>query len=192
MDTSFHAPESFTTPHFTIRRYALDDGAALQEAVNESFNHLKPWMPWATANQTLEKSEANCRRFLANYLLNQDFTMGIWHGGELLGGTGFHLRWGEMETGNAEVGMWIRGTAAGQGLGTHVLEALLEWGFTEWPWLRLVWRCDTTNDGSIRVAQKNGLTLEGTFRSDAFAIDGGRRNTHLFAILKSDWEKARR
>ena len=83
--------------------------------------------------------------------------------------------------------MWVRASMAGRGLGGRFLHALLQWGFTEWPWLRLSWRCDTRNKASIRVAERAGLKREGTLRSHLIAPDGQRRDTACFAILRDEW-----
>jgi RimJ/RimL family protein N-acetyltransferase len=186
-NTPFFAPSEYTEDGMTLRAYRPGDGAALMAATVGSYEHLRPWMPWATPEDTLEQAEARCRRFAANYLLNQDFTIGIWLGDELAGGTGFHLRVGPLEWRGAEVGMWIAASHAGTGLGTRALAAMLRWGFEEWGWLRLVWRCDTRNLASIRVAEKNGLKLEGTLRSDMLDVAGNRRDTHIYAILREEW-----
>jgi RimJ/RimL family protein N-acetyltransferase len=186
----FLAPAEHTANEIVIRAYRPGDGAALQRAAVSSYEHLRPWMPWARAEQSVEESEALCRTFAGKYLLNQEFTLGIWIGADLAGGSGFHLRHGLIDLGNAEIGMWISAAHASNGLGTRVLAALLEWGFTAWPWQRLVWQCDTRNLASARVAEKNGLSREGTFRSDALAVDGSRRDTHLYAILRDEWRQA--
>lgn len=183
----FIAPLSFADSDLTIRSYQPGDGAALLEATISSYEHLKPWMPWATAEDTSEAAEERCRRFAGNYLLNQDFVLGVWAGGVLAGGTGFHLRWGPLSEGNAEIGMWIRASHAGRGLGSRVLAALLGWGFDTWGWERLVWRCDTRNAASAQLARKNGLTLEGTLRSDTLDAQGQRRDTYLFSMLRAEW-----
>lgn len=185
--TPFFAPSELRADGITLRAYRAGDGAALQIASVSSFEHLRPWMPWADTSQTVEQSEALCRRFAANYLLNQDFTLGIWVGDELAGGSGYHLRAGPLESANAEIGMWIRGSYAGQGLGTRVLRALLGWGFSEWGWERLTWLCDTRNIASARVAEKNGMTHEGTLRSDRFDVEGKRRDTHIYGMLRDEW-----
>lgn len=185
--TPFFAPSEYRDNDLTIRAYRPGDGPALQHAVVSSYEHLRPWMPWATPDQSLAQSEATCRRFAANYLLNEDFVLSAWVAGELAGGSGYHLRAGALASGNAEIGMWISAAYAGRGTGTRLLAALLDWGFTEWPWQRLSWHCDTRNLASMRVAEKNGLTLEGTLRSDMFDVYGQRRDTHVFAILRSEW-----
>lgn len=183
----FIPPTHFDGDGFVLRIYRAGDGSALAEAVNASYEHLKPWMPWATMEQTPDEGEATCRRLAANFLSGNDFTLGIWQDDTLLGGTGFHMRCGPMSWKAAEIGMWIRADQAGSGLGSRVLAAMLAWGFGEWGWERLVWKCDTTNYASARVAEKNGLLLEATHRSDAVGVDGTRRDTHLYAILRSEY-----
>jgi RimJ/RimL family protein N-acetyltransferase len=186
----FFAPMVHRASDLTIRAYRMGDGAALRQAVVASYEHLRPWMPWAKAEQSVEESEMLCRRFAGRYLLNEEFTLGIWLGDKLVGGTGYHMRHGPIEHGNAEIGMWVAAAHAGKGLGSRALSALLEWGFTAWPWQRLVWQCDTRNIASARVAEKGGLTREATFRSDTVAVDGSRRDTHLYAILREQWERS--
>lgn len=186
----FFAPTAYDVGEFIIRAYKPGDGAALQRAATVSYEHLRPWMLWARPDQSVEESEVICRRAAARYLLNEDFTLGIWVGDELAGGTGFHLRGGPLELRYAEIGMWISGARAGSGLGTRVLGALLAWGFTEWGWERLEWRCDSRNAASARVAEKNGLRREGTLRSDALDVAGARRDTHIYGILRSEWPGA--
>jgi RimJ/RimL family protein N-acetyltransferase len=190
-DQPFFAPSAYSEGDMTIRAYRPGDGAALQRAVVGSYEHLRPWMPWARQDQSVEQSEAICRRAAAHYLLGQDFTLGIWLGDELAGGTGFHLRDGPLASQSAEIGMWISGARAGKGLGARALGAMLAWGFTEWPWQRLSWHCDTRNLASARVAEKNGLTHEGTLRSNALDVQGGRRDTHIYAMLRDEWGRGR-
>ncbi len=185
--TPFFAPTSFKVENLTLRCYTPGDGATLRAATVSSYEHLSPWMPWATTEQTVEESEALARRFSANYLLNQDYVIAIVIDDELAGGTGFHLR-GKPVTGQvAEIGMWVSAKYAGQGVGTRVLDAMLRWGFTEWPWHRLTWHCDTRNHRSRRVAEKNGLILEGTLRQDSLDSSGQWRDTHLFSMLRDEW-----
>lgn len=188
---AFVAPLEYRDGDVLVRAYRTGDGAALSEATVSSYEHLRPWMPWARAEQSVEESEALCRRFAGKYLLGEDFTLGIWRGATLLGGTGFHLRWGGVSSGNAEIGMWVRASEAGRGTGTAALAALLHWGFTAWPWQRLVWRCDTRNLASARVAEKGGLTREGTMRSADLDVDGQRCDLHVYAVLRGEWAAGR-
>ncbi len=188
MDYLF-APDRLDTPEFTIRSHQPGDGPLIAAAIRESYDHLRTFMLWARPDYSDEEAERIARTSRGNYLLAQDFTLTIFspEGDRCLGGTGYHLREGHITTGNAEIGMWIRADAAGKGLGTKVLVAMLRWGFEAWPWLRLSWRCDTRNIASIRTAEKAGMQKEGCLRSDTPLPDGTRRDTFVFSILKSEW-----
>ena len=107
---SFVAPERTATADFVLRCYLPGDGAALQEATVASYAHLKPWMPWATKTQTVEQAEALTRQFRAAYLISKDFVIAAFDPTEtrIIGGCGFHLRDGPIESRQAEVGMWVR------------------------------------------------------------------------------------
>ena len=187
----FTAPERSVTPAFVLRRYMPGDGAALSEAVNSSYSHLKTFMPWATPSQSVEISEKLVRDFSGRWLSSTDFVIGIWTPDDkrLLGGCGFHLREGPIELCNAEIGMWIRADSAHKGLGTDVLKSLLRWGFSDWPWLRLSWRCSGANKASQRVAEKAGMVREGILRSNAVDPDGTRRDTYCYAALRGEWKE---
>lgn len=189
------APEHFAGDGFVLRSYRSGDGAALRAATLASYEHLKTFMPWAVPEQSEAQAEQLVRQFRGRWLLAEDFVIGVFSPDEteLWGGTGFHLREGGLDAANAEIGMWIHTDRAGRGLGTRCLAAMLEWGFTEWPWQRLSWRCDATNVASIRVAEKVGMQREGTLRSHMFAAPGQhldgprqRRDTVCFASLCSD------
>src|SRR4029079_9381125 len=76
----FIAPASISIAGMTIRCYQPGDGPELRISTVSSYEHLRPWMPWATTEYTLEEAEARCRRLAARYLLNEDFTLGVWIG----------------------------------------------------------------------------------------------------------------
>jgi RimJ/RimL family protein N-acetyltransferase len=187
--TYLFAPERYEAEGFVLRSYDVGDGPLLTDAVDESYEHLHPWMPWAAPQQSVEDSERLVRQFRARYLLAEDFVLGIFSPDEtrLLGGTGFHLREGPLASGCAELGMFIRAGEANRGLGTRALTAMLRWGFSEWPWLRLSWRCDLDNVASARIAEKCGLLHEGVLRGQQAHVGEGRRDTACYALTKQDW-----
>jgi RimJ/RimL family protein N-acetyltransferase len=183
------APERYEADGIVLRSYDVGDGPLLADAVNESYEHLRPWMPWAAPYQSVEDSERLVREFRGRYLLAEDFVIGIFSRGEtqLLGGTGFHLREGPLATGCAEIGMFIRASEANRGLGQRALTAMLAWGFREWPWLRLSWRCDQGNPASSRVAERCGLRQEGVLRGQRALVGEGRRDTICYGLTKQEW-----
>jgi len=187
MDYLF-APDRFESDSFVLRSYLPGDGAKLFEAVDSSREHLSRWMPWPKEYQQVEDGERRARISRGRYLLGENFTIAILppDEGELWGGCGFHLRDSGLADRTADMGMWIRASHAGRGLGTEALRTLIRWGFSEWPWLRLSWHCDGRNVASRRVAEKAGMRQEGTLRSHFQAPDGERRDTLCYAILKED------
>jgi ribosomal-protein-serine acetyltransferase len=185
----FMAPERHEADGFVLRSYEVGDGALLYEAARESYEQLRPWMPWAKQEQTVEESEALVRGFRGRYLLGEDFTLGVFSpdGRRLLGGSGFHLREGPLSSACAELGLFIRTSEAGRGLGTKVTLALLAWGFSDWPWQRLAWRCDARNLASLRVAAKSGLRHEGALRGQAAHTGDGRADTVCYGLTRTEW-----
>ncbi len=186
-------PERRVADGFVLRSYEPGDGAALADAVNSSYAHLRRFLPWAVRHTPVEDAEQRVRSFRAQWLLAQDFVIAAFSsdGATLLGGSGYHLREGGLATRNAEIGMWVRADAARCGLGTRMLLELLEWGFGAWPWERLTWRCDPQNTASVRVAEKAGLVLEGTLRSHVLDARGRRRDTLCYAALRGSWSHPR-
>ncbi len=183
----FVAPERLVEADFIVRGYLPGDGEPLVEALTASYDHLKTFMPWAKPDPSLAEMEQFARRARGNYLKSEDFVLGIFDAEEqrLLGGSGFHLRGDSLENRAAEIGMWIRAESAGQGLGTRVLRALVAWGFSDWPWERLAWRCDARNVASRRTAEKAGFELEGILRGERRQEDGSRVDTCCYAVLRA-------
>lgn len=189
-----NTPERLQTEDFVIRAWTEFDGPAHWSAVQASRDHLRN-MPWARDFTAPSVAENYVRRSRAQYLLRSDFDLGIWAPDEsaVLGGTGFHLRGAGFEPAKqAEIGMWIRSDAAGQGLGSAVLGALLRWGFDDWGFMRLSWRCNTENRASARCAQKAGLLHEGTLRGEYDPASQSRRDTDCYGLSLLDYRARQR
>ncbi|KAI9003446.1 acyl-CoA N-acyltransferase [Hyaloraphidium curvatum] len=172
-----------------LRAYRPGDGEALRESIVSSYEHLRPWIPWATQELTPREAEAKVRKWCAEYLENTAFRVGIWVEGRHVGGTGFLLRGKDISEGNGEIGMWLAAEQSGKGFGTIVLEMVLRWGFSdEWPcWQRLFWCTDAKNVGSARVAEKGGMKNEGTHRGEVLDVEGKRADLMVFALLREEW-----
>lgn len=194
MGAYLFAPEEKNTPTFTLRSYRPGDGEMLAAAKSTSYDHLQEFMDWATEVVNPHLEEQRARTLRGKYLLSVDFTLAIVspEGDRLMGGCGYHLRHGGAHSKCAEVGMWIAAEEAGKGLGTRVLEELLAWGFTEWPWRRLVWRCDARNLASARLAEKVGMKKEGVSRQERVDHHGVVVDMVTYSILREEWEALHR
>lgn len=72
-------PESFESSRLLIRAPLWGDGLAVNEAVIESMNELRPWMPWAGQIPTQEESEADIRRSRLHFLDRSDLRLLLFH-----------------------------------------------------------------------------------------------------------------
>ena len=59
--------ELIERPPVTLRRFRADDRDALFQAVTESLDHLRPWMPWAAGY-----SLASAEEYLAGSIKSWD------------------------------------------------------------------------------------------------------------------------
>jgi ribosomal-protein-serine acetyltransferase len=184
----FFPPDEWVTDAFTLRSWRAGDGSAIFEAVDSSRDHLRVFMPWVDKHATVADSEHYVRSARAAYLKAEKCDLAVFApDGRVLGGSGFFARDGWLAEGMGEIGMWVRADEAGKGLATRVLAEVLRWGFTDWPFLRLSWRCNGNNAASARVAEKGGMRLEGVLRSYQVDADGSREDTHLYGILRHEW-----
>ncbi len=182
-------PERTQTEDFVIRAWSEDDGPALWEAVNASRAHLKD-MPWIRQYVSPYDAQGYVRASRGRYLLREDFDLGVWSADErtVLGSTAFHMGGEAFEPAKqAEIGMWIRADRAGLGLGAAVLGEQLRWGFDDWGFMRLTWRCNTENTASARCAHKAGLLHEGVLRGEYDLASQGRRDTACFGLSLVDF-----
>ncbi|NLF76850.1 MAG: GNAT family N-acetyltransferase, partial [Chloroflexi bacterium] len=61
-------PDQFETERLIIRAPRPGDGRRVNEAIRESLDELRPWMPWAQAAPSAEDTEALLRRKAAQWL----------------------------------------------------------------------------------------------------------------------------
>ena len=171
-----------------MRPYEREDAGAVYEAVGESRESLRPWMPWWDTHKTIEESIHFCVRSKAHWLLRDNMNLGIWERatGRYLGGTGFHDP--EWKVRKLEIGYWLRPSAMGRGHITEAVKVITRAAFEQFAANRVAIHCDTRNERSRRVAERCGYTLEGTVRREAMTTEGTLRDTHIFGMLREEYE----
>lgn len=158
-------PEHFDTARLTIRAPEWGDGAEVSEAIRESVEQLRPWLPFAEKVPSLEESEAHVRKAKLQFLERTDLVLHLRdkQTDDFVGSSGLHrIDW------NArcfEIGYWIRSSRAGEGLMTEAVEGIEQFAITYLNANRLEIRCDSRNVRSAKVAERAGYTLEGILRS---------------------------
>jgi len=73
------------------------------------------------------------------------------------------------------------------GLNRHCKLLLLQFAFEEWNLERVEFRADADNERSVNAMKAIGCTVEGILRSNMSIVAGGRRNSIVLSILKSEW-----
>jgi ribosomal-protein-serine acetyltransferase len=180
-------PTRIETARLILRAPQPGDGTALNEAVCESLDTLRPWMPWAQAAPSLDESEAYCRRQHAHYTLRAELPLFIFERstddgeGRLVGATGLHnLDWTVRRF---EIGYWRRGRER-RGEITEAVVALSRMAFDTLQARRVEIRMDENNRASRRVAERAGFTFEGLLRNDTLTPQGEPRNTRVYSRVR--------
>ncbi len=110
-------------------------------------------------------------------------------GGELAGGelAGAALLWAiDLHNRTAHLGLSLRPSFRGRGLGTDVVLALCEYGFTVRGLHRLQVETLASNAAMIRGAERAGFTQEGTLRGAAW-VNGEFADEVILGLLAGDW-----
>ncbi len=147
----------------SIRPCEAGDGAAIYDAVMESFAELHPFMPWCTESYTLEVSNAWTAQQEAAFRARTTFEFIITDDtGTLLGLCGLN----QLDALNhrANLGYWVRTSATRRGIATSTVRQLVQWGFSQTSLIRLEVVIAVENVASVRVAEKPGAVREGVLR----------------------------
>ena len=152
-------PEFVETPRLILRQWTEDDAVALAEAIEESLDHLRPWMPWAFSEpSTLEDRIDRIRKWRTDWEKGGDSVLGIFRMGTVIGSTGLHRR---DRPDTVEIGYWVHADHLRRGYATEVAGALTEAAF-EIPGIdRVQIRHDKANTASAGIPRSLGFTWVG-------------------------------
>lgn len=173
-------------PRVLVRPYRESDAEALHEAIDESRDHVRPWLPFADQHQTVDETRDWIIRTMASWLLRENLECSLWEmtTGRYLGGLGVHPR--NWTLGYFEIGYWLRASAEGHGFVTEAVRLFGDYAFTALGARRLEIRCDARNRRSAAVAERLGFQREATLRNHMRAPDGSLRTTLIHSLLDSD------
>lgn len=176
-----------------VRPYRPEDAENLRAAVDESREHVRPWLPFADAHHSVEEARDWIIQGMAKWLLREDLNLSVWEraSGRYLGGIGLHTHGWDVPA--FEIGYWLRKSAEGHGYMAEAVRLLADFAFNELHANRVMIRCDARNARSAGVAERLGFVREARLRNEARANDGSLRDTLIFALTPSDprWPKSR-
>jgi ribosomal-protein-serine acetyltransferase len=168
-----------------IRPYREEDAGALYEAVRESLPEVSRWLPWCHENYSIEESRefTSSRAVAAQGDEWYSFAVFEREGGRFLGGVGINFinRVHQM----ANLGYWVRTSAAGRGVATSATRAVARFGFEQLGLQRIEIVAAVRNLPSQRVAEKAGGVREGVLRK-RLLIRGEPHDAVLFSLIAED------
>lgn len=174
-------PDSFESERLTIRAPRPGDGKVVNEAILETIEDLRIWMPWALNTPTVEDSELVARNGYVKWLKREDLLMFLFlkETNTFVGGSGLHrIDWSVPKF---EIGYWCRKKFQGQGYVTEAVAAISKFAFEVLAARRVEIRMDEYNIKSKNVAERLGFPLEGLHVNDALTVQGDVRSTLVYA-----------
>ena len=143
-----------------LRWLTVSDAEAVARAVDESLDHLKPWMPWADAQSTDVTFQRNrLRQQSQQRERTEEWQYGLFGVADeqLLGSFGLMTRRGP---GTLEIGYWLHVDSGGRGYATSAARALTTTGRRVRSIKQLIIVCDEANVRSAAIPQRIGYSLQ--------------------------------
>lgn len=173
----------------SIRPYRIEDAPALHEAALESVAEIQPFMAWCHPGLTLAEMRTWVAAQVAAFEALKAFEFAIVAAdGRFLGACGLnHL---DDANRRANLGYWVRTSAARRGVATEAVRQLVRWGFANTDLIRLEVVVSTRNAPSLRVAEKAGAWREGVLRR-RLLIRGDAHDAVVFSFVRPENAEAR-
>ncbi len=150
--------------------------AACQDPMVQRWTQVpSPYLPEHGADFTATSPE-RWARGLASFGIFDAST------GALLGSHGFVAY---PAVGTVEIGYWVAAEARGRGVATGATRLVTRWALREVGLHRVEWQAEVGNDGSRRVAERAGFTVEGVLRS-RLPVRGQWRDSWIGGLLATD------
>jgi len=175
------------TERLVIRCYKPKDAELLKKSIDESIDHLLPWMPWAKNEpEIIETKIERLRKFRGQFDLDQDYIFGIFSKDEkvLIGSTGLHTRVGKAAR---EIGYWINVHYLKKGYALESVKALTKIGFEIEGLERIEIHCAPENIRSQGIPKKLGYIHECTLKSRTLDANGNKRDVMIWTMFKADY-----
>jgi RimJ/RimL family protein N-acetyltransferase len=171
-----------------LRQLCVDDAEAVALAVEESLDHLRPWMPWANAQSAdAAFQRERIAKLGALAASGDEWQYGLFPLDEskLLGSFGLMTRRGP---GTIEIGYWVHVDSCRQGHATRAARTLTELANTFDRVQKVLICCDEANVASAAIPNRLGYRLDSVQarapqapgergRLMTWAIDQGTRHT---------------
>jgi RimJ/RimL family protein N-acetyltransferase len=170
-------------PDVRIRPYTVDDAEEVWQAATESSAELLPWMSWYHVGYHIRETRSWLEMQVSAFRLGTAYEFAIVsREGRYLGGCGLS----RIDPLNrlANLGYWVRTSAAGHGVARTAVTQVAAWAYAHTDLMRLEIIAATGNVASQRVAEHAGARREGVLRSRLF-VRGQFQDAVVFSIVRT-------
>ena len=157
----------------------------LTEVVRANLGRLKPWMPWAVDDYSVEHCRQWIQKTMTDFAQDGRFNAIIIHQEKYAGAIGFH----NLDTANrsAEIGYWLAEEFEGRGIITRCCSVVVDHLFNTMNLNRVQINCNVENAKSRAIPERLGFKLEGIHRQVEFLHDRFG-DWAVYAMLRDEWE----
>ncbi|MFJ9411618.1 GNAT family N-acetyltransferase [Streptomyces sp. NPDC101393] len=172
-------PVTLETDRLHLRPFVATDAEAVHAACQDA--DIQYYTPVASPFRYEDAEKYVGETAPQGWATGRDFILGVFRKDKdaLVGS--FCLT--KMSQGVYELGYWAAPEERGQGLSTEAARAMCEWGFTALEAHRIEWWAMVGNTASRALAEKLGITLEGTLRNRSL-VNGRPHDWWVGGLLK--------
>ena len=168
-----------------LRSYRPEDAPELFRVVQESREHLRPFLNWVDGTTKPEHSLQFIQNAQVQQNAQQALPLGIFlNQRELIGGIGLHS-W-DHSLARGQMGYWIAGPHEGAGLMSRSAVRFIDFLFKRLDLNKLEMHIVPHNTRSLALAARLGAVNEGTIRQ-SIKVNGLLEDVIVTGILKSEW-----
>lgn len=183
-------PEYFETERLLVRspligKAEIHDYVIVNEAIRESLDELRLFLPFAQVVPTLLETEINLQQARLDFLKRTQFRYLIFlkESAQFIGVASLQAI--DYQVKKCELGYWIHSHCSGKGYMTEAVQELVRLGFEQLDFKRIALQCERTNWKSRALAERLGFALEGILRNEDLSADGLRwTDTCIYAKVK--------
>lgn len=175
-----------TDESILLRPYCEADAEHLYTAVRESIPEVSRWLPWCDENYSIEES----RKFIASREVasqgDEWYSFAVFEksSGVFVGGVG--LNFINRVHQFANLGYWVRTSAAGRGFATGATRLAARFGFAQLGLRRIEIVAAIDNVASQKVAEKAGAIRESVARK-RLLIHGESHDAVIYSLIPADF-----
>ncbi|MGH8877276.1 MAG: GNAT family N-acetyltransferase [Stackebrandtia sp.] len=158
----------------------------LADFADRARDFVGPWLSWVTTIVDEDSAKQWLHDRAVKRAEDRFHMWGLWHGDRLVGGVVYRI----FDTYDkvCEIGAWLAPEATGRGLMTKACVHIIDWAFIERGMNRVEWRCETANAASRSVAERLGMTLDGTLRQSYRNARGEYADDEVWSMLADEWK----